>query len=741
MLTKTSNMNKIKSATALVLLLVLNIGVAQEPALKKGENYYKVYSYSESIKKYEAVTDKTTEINRRLAESYFNVGNMVKSEEYWLKVVQAEDNSANDVYRYASVLSINRKYDLSEEWMLEYNKLVSNDKRGQLWAGNKGFYQKLQEDQGRFIIEPLNINTEQQDFGTSYFGDKVVFASTRQAVQVVKKEWNWNQLPYLDIYIAEKDSNLQFKTWKKFNKKVNRKYHEGPASFTEKGDFMAFTRNNYAGKSSEGIVKLQLFISEFKDNKWQAPVSLPFNSNEYSVGHASLTASGDTMYFASDMPGGKGGVDLYRIFRNEGGKWSQPENLGDKINTEGNEMFPFIHPAGMLFYASDGLLGLGGLDVFVSRVQGKGFGEAENVGIPVNSSYDDFAFILDKNQMSGYFSSNRPEGKGDDDIYLFRLLKPFRFDKLIRGTAMTPDSVILAGVEVNLIDDQQNITGSVTTTETGKYEFVALPDKLYTLAGTKPAYSIGKNKADTHTEDYIVIADLFLQKKPQFTLYCLVTDEKTGKPLDSVRITLQDQVKNTTDLFITPESGDFYKELEGRKLNEEISFKVVVEKEGYLTKIQTYTQKLSREGQYNMHEVLNFKMDPVEEGFDLSKIVDLKPIYFDLGKHNIRPDAALELDKIVKVMNENPKLEIELGSHTDCRGTYAANMALSDRRAKSSAKYIKDRISNPDRIYGKGYGESKLINHCECEGARKTPCSEEEHQQNRRTEFKVIKFK
>ena len=178
-------MNKIKSASAFILLLVLNIGVAQEPALKKGENYYKVYSYSESIKKYEAVTDKTTEINRRLAESYFNVGNMVKSEEYWLKVVQAEDKSANDVYRYASVLSINRKYDLSEEWMLEYNKLVSNDKRGQLWAGNKGFYQKLQEDQGRFTIEPLNINTEQQDFGASYFGDKVVFASTRQAVQVV----------------------------------------------------------------------------------------------------------------------------------------------------------------------------------------------------------------------------------------------------------------------------------------------------------------------------------------------------------------------------------------------------------------------------------------------------------------------------------------------------------------------------------------------------------------------------
>jgi len=257
----------------------------------------------------------------------------------------------------------------------------------------------------------------------------------------------------------------------------------------------------------------------------------------------------------------------------------------------------------------------------------------------------------------------------------------------------------------------------------------------------KNSYTDGKNIADTHTEKDVVIADLILGKKPKFSLYCRITDERTEQPIDSVKVIIYNNIDKTNELILTSSSGDFYRDLAGMKINDSLSYKVTTEKAGYLTKIQFYNQKLFREGQYNMHEVLNFRMDPVEEGFDLSKIVDVKSIYFDLGKDKIRPDAAKELDKIVKVMNENPKLEIELGSHTDCRGTAKANLELSDRRAKSSANYIKARITNPDRITGKGYGESRLINHCECEGDKKVPCSEDEHQQNRRTEFKVTKVK
>jgi outer membrane protein OmpA-like peptidoglycan-associated protein len=733
-----------RTPVALIFLFCLScfVATAQTFNLKKGENYYKTYSYTESIKRFEAITDKTTDIYRKLAQSYFNIGKFAKAEENWAIVIATDEKTPEDIYNYASVLAINKKYKESEEWMEKYNSLVADDRRGQLWANNKGFYEKLQEDKGRFRIEHLLINTEQQDFGTAYYKDQIVFASSRQPVKMIKKRWNWNNLPFLDMYLAEVDTSLQFLNHSKFHKEYNKHFHEGPATFNKNGDFMAFTRNDYKGKSQEGIIKLQLFTAQLTDNKWQKAVPIHFNSSEYSVGHPSLTANADTMYFASDMPGGYGGVDLYRIYRKNDGSWTEPENLGATINTEGNEMFPYIHPSGILFFASDGLLGLGGLDVFLSQVKENRFGEPENIGAPVNSSYDDFAFILSEKQTNGYFSSNRPDGKGDDDIYLFHCSKPFRFGKLIRGTAMdAKDSSILSDVYVNLYNRNNEVLGSVITSQNGKYEFEAEQDKFYSLSGKKVSYTNGYNTADTYTDEYVVIADLLLQKFPDFSLYCLITDEITRKPIDSVKITMLNKIENKTEIIYTSESGDFYRLLETINLYDSLSYFLTVEKEGYLTKTHAYNQLVYREGQYNIHEVLAFKMDPIEEGMDISKLVDVKPIYFDLNKDNIRPDAAIELDKIVKVMNENPKLELELGSHTDCRASATYNMNLSDRRAKSSAAYIKARISNPERIYGKGYGETKLINHCECEGNRKVPCSEEEHQQNRRTEFRITKFK
>ena len=713
---------------------------AQKRTLKRGHNLYKTYSYAESIKKYEVITDKTIDINRRLAESYYNIGKLDKSEKYWKIVVENEARTADDIYNYASVLTMNRKYKESEQWMKEFNKINAKDTRGKLWVNNNGFYEKLQQDKGRFKIESLNINSKQEDFGTSYYKNKVVFASTRTPIKMIKREWNWNELPFLDLYVGEVDTNLHFTSFEKFHKSINKKYHEGPASFNKVGNFMAFTRNNYEGKSTEGVIKLKLFTSEYKNDKWQKPVPLHFNNDEYSVGHASLTATGDTMYFASDKPGGLGGVDIYRIFRKVDGNWTDPENLGEKINTEGDEMFPFIHPDGMLFYASDGLLGLGGLDVFIAQVKPTGFGKPENIGVPVNSSYDDFAFILDQQQKSGYFSSNRFEGEGDDDIYLFRLLKPFKFGKLLRGKTMDQDSNILANVKVNLYNEKGEVIGSTTTSEDGKYEWRIEQDKLYSLDGKKVQYTDAHNTADSHTEEYIVYADLILTKIPKFSLYFVVTDARSDVPLEGVKVKVINYIDKNSEEVITTESGDLYRTLENKKLNDSLSYEFALEKEGYISETHIWHKVLYREGQYNVHEDLDFKMDLVEEGMDLGKIIDINPIYFDFNKSNIRPDAAIELDKIVKVMNDNPNMVIELGSHTDCRGSKKYNISLSDRRAKSSAKYISERITNSERIYGKGYGESKLINHCECEGTRKVPCSEEEHQLNRRTEFTIIKM-
>ncbi len=723
---------------AFTLLCSLHLS-AQKRTLKKGDNLFKTYSYTESIKKYEAITNKTIEINRKLAESYYNIGKLDKSEKYWRIVVENEFHTADDIYSYASILMMNKKYEESQKWMLEFNKINEKDTRGKLWANNLGFYEKLQQDKGRFKIESLNINTKQEDFGTAYYKDKVVFASTRQPLKMIKREWNWNELPFLDLYVGEVDTNLHFISYEKFNKGINKKYHEGPASFSADGNYMAFTRNNYEGESVEGIVKLKLFTSEYKDEKWQKPVPLHFNNDEYSVGHASLTKNADTMYFASDRHGGFGGVDLYRTYRKQDGTWTDPENLGETINTEGNEMFPFVHPDGMLFYSSNGQLGLGGLDVFVAQITPTGFSKPENIGVPVNSSYDDFAFILDKQQKSGYFSSNRFEGEGDDDIYLFRLLKPFHFGKLLRGKSLDQDSNILAKVEVNLYNEQGDVIGTIITSKDGKYEWEIEQDKFYSLDGKKAKYKNGYNTADSHTDAYIVYADLILTKKPKFSLYFVVTDARSDVPLDGVRVKIINYIENKAEEIITNENGDFFKDLNNKKLNDSLSYEFALEKDGYISETHNWQKVLYREGQYDVHEDLDFTLDIVEEGMDLGKILNIKPIYFDYNKSNIRPDAAIELDKIVKAMNDNPNMTIELGSHTDCRGSKRYNMTLSDKRAKSSAQYIKERITNPDRIQGKGYGESKLINHCACESTKKVPCTEEEHQLNRRTEFTVIK--
>ena len=190
----------------------------------------------------------------------------------------------------------------------------------------------------------------------------------------------------------------------------------------------------------------------------------------------------------------------------------------------------------------------------------------------------------------------------------------------------------------------------------------------------------------------------------------------------------------------TSQAGDFSKALENVKLNETLNYTVTLKKEGYLTKTVDFSKLVTKLEVINIHENLDVSLTKIEVGSDLAKLVDVKPIYFDMSKYNIRKDAAVELDKIVKIMNEYPSMIIELGSHTDCRGTIQQNQTLSDNRAKASADYIKSKITNPERISGKGYGEAKLVSDCPCEGTVKSKCSEEEHQKNRRTEFIIIKL-
>ncbi len=723
----------------LVYTTTINLCTAQDAAIKRGDKFYDNFSYSKAIAEFETVKIKTIAINRKLAYSYLRMGNTEKAESYFATVANDTAANATDAYNYFYSLREAGKYNESETWIKVFNEKQNDDSRGLEYKKSLGSFLKLKTDDGRFKIKNLAINTAQQDFGTAHFGNKIVISSTHRDIQSSMRIWNGNEKNFLNLFEADRDSVNELSNLTECNKTINKKYHEGPATYNAEGTYMVFTRDNYENKSSDGVRKLQLFYAKFITNKWTLPAALNLNNKEYSTGHAALSADGNTMYFASDMPGGKGGTDIYSTTRITDSTWTTPKNLGAKLNTEGNEMFPTIHPDGILFFASNGHVGLGGLDVFAIQLKNGTLGTLQNLGTPINSTKDDFSFLLDANQKAGYFSSNRNDGKGDDDIYSFLLTTPFKFGKQIKGVAKTKTGELLAATKINLYNSKNEIVETKTTSTDGSYLFDIENDDTYNLQGTKEKYFEGKNTANT-TDKEVVEANLVLEKDPGFAIYCLITNKQTKEPVKDVKITLTNKVTGTVETIITTETGDFIRALEGAKLNDNIEYALKLEAPGYLTEKFTYKKTLNKSGKYNIHEELDMRMDKMEIGGDLAKMIDIKPIYFDVNKFNIRPDAAIELDKIIAVMTEYPNLEVELGSHTDCRAPIKYNETLSDKRAKASAAYIQAKIVNPTRIFGKGYGESKLKNGCACEGAVKSTCSDAEHQENRRTEFIITKM-
>lgn len=710
---------------------IIPISVFGQSSIEKASNYYNNYSYSKVIEKLEGKEKLTTDANRKLAQSYKMANDFKSAEKVYEKVVSASDKTSEDIFDYAQLLKMNGKYVEAKQQMDIYTSM-NNDTRAKLYSKNKSYVIDLLKDNGQFSIKNLSVNSSQQDFGATYYKNEIVYTSSKAPISSAYRRWNGNNLPFLDLYIGKEDATTEITNPKKLSK-LNKKYHEGPASYSKDGNIVMYTQDNYDAKSKEGIRKLEMYESKMINGKWGDKIAFPYNNKEYSTGHPSLTTDGNTMYFTSDMPGGKGGTDIYKTTRGTDGKWSVPENLGEKINTEGNEMFPFIHESGLFFFSSDGHPGLGGLDVFATEITNNGIGKIINLGSPINGSKDDFSLVLNDTKTKGYFASNREGGKGDDDIYSFNLLKKLPFGKQIRGITKDKEGNALANTKVNLYDQQGKLIGTFTTADNGAYSFDVDNLGKYSLNGNKEKYFNGKNIAPVVEENDVTIADVILEKDPGTALRTIVTDSKTGLTLSGVKLKLTD-IK-TGQIFIeelTRTTGDLLKELVDKKVNDTLTYQMELQKDGYFPKTVNLNHIITKSGIIEIPETMD------KEVKDIRELIVINDIRFDLNKFNIRPDAAVELDKVVEVMNKYPEMEIELGSHTDCRASIKYNETLSDKRAKASAAYIKSKITNPARIYGKGYGESRLLNDCACEGIVKSTCSEEEHQKNRRTEFKVI---
>ena len=483
------------------LFPVLSFG--QKLTTKLADKSFEEFAFIEAIGLYEYAYEKDTTDNylvKRLAESNRNIGNTEEVEKWLKKLIDRHVEQPEDIFNYSQALKSNGRYFLAEQWLKEYADLRPEDGRVNIQVSLLEYIKFLMRDSTNYEILNTSTNTIGSDMGPAFYKDRLVFSSTSIG-EKGGATYKWNELPYLKMYSAQIGPYGDLNSVQPFAPKLKTAYHDGPVSINSKKEVIYFTRNNYVkgktSKSRDGVVNLKIFIGKKETDDWKLSGPFPYNSNEYSVGHPSIYKDGSVLYFASDMPGGYGKSDIYfSVFSN--GQWSKPFNLGPKINTEGNEFFPFISNDGVLYFASDGHGGLGGLDIYFSVPERGVFSSIENMGYPVNSSKDDFGLALDSTGVKGYFASNRPGGKGDDDLYFMKIK---HIPVIIRGVVKDRDTKdVLADAKISVINEAGNSIATSVTPIDGQFEFEVSKGQQYTINVTKEFY--------TENEVVIVTASL-----------------------------------------------------------------------------------------------------------------------------------------------------------------------------------------------------------------------------------------
>jgi len=706
-----------------ICFLVLMIIPCQSDGqiLSKADKYFNSFAYGNAVVLYEVLWKRDSldrYLTRQLAISYRMMNNTDKMEKYYSKLTKLTDIQPDDYYYYAKALQSNEKYKEAKNYMDKYLTLDGNNLASSI---DLQYISTLKEDSLRYHIEPISINSEASDFGPAFYKDQLVFSSAKARTSLIKRNHRWNEQNYLRLYVANISDEGNLEREELLSHKLGTNYHDGPVCFNLAGDEMFLTRNyvsesKKAKKDNTGVVSIKLYHSQKEGDHWSIPKLLPFNVEGYSTGHPSLTENGQRLYFISDRPGGIGGTDIYYAER-KGDIWSEPVNVGEGINTIENEMFPFIANNNSLYFASKGHAGFGGLDIF--WIKDILSGKPINMGYPINTSKDDFSFIIKKGK--GYLASNRLKGESYDDIYQFEILA-----RCIKGKVYNVGTKeILGNSLVKLIGEQGSIVKEMNTGEDGSFKFLVPDVQNYKLTSEKLKFYTGTTEiASIELENQIETdCTLYQSRDNSLELTGVVLFREDKMPVVDVDVHLLNVNTGDVTKLTTDEKGAI-----SNDLDRNTKYAIEFHKEGiYAESIAFSTVNI--EGNKLSIEKL---VDKVEVG----KVFVLKNIFYDLNKADIRDDAALELNKLVMVMNDNPTLKIELSSHTDSRGSDLYNMALSERRARSAVKYIISNGIDKDRIVAKGYGETKLINHC----ANGVTCSKAEHQANRRTEVKVIEM-
>ncbi len=630
-------------------MVVFTAGSAfsQKKDIEKANKEFDKFAYIDAREIYLKVVEdgyESAEIFKKLGDTYYFNSDYTNAAKWYDKLVKQfpDQTEAEYYYRAAQSLKSLGNYTESDALMKDY-----------VAKGGKGLVIKTYEDDPNYLkstvfksrdftLDKVGINSSNSDFGASFYGkDRIVYASASRTDGTKVSEWT-NQ-PFLDLFLAERDSTGQLSNSMPLGGDINTPYHESSTAFSKDGMTVYFTRNNFLdgkkGKDKNKTIRLKLYkATKTGEYNWTNIVELPFNSKEYSVAHPALSPDGKRLYFSSDMPGTTGMSDLWYVDILGNDKYGVPINLGPEINTEARESFPFISENNNLYFSSDGRSGLGGYDIFVTPLDKDGKpGKITNLGSPANSAQDDFGFIINENDRIGYVTSNRGGDRGsiDDDIYLVKEICSITIHgKVFDKETKDP----LPGAQVSLLDENNQLVSQTSAKNDGTYSFVGDCGTQYTVRGVKEGYNPYEKIIETPMLSGIVDVPLPLER-----------------------------------------------------------------------------------------------IGPCPPN-DLGCKLNLQPIYFDFDKSNIRRDAEIELAKILAAMREYPELIIHIESHTDSRGNDSYNMALSERRAQSTLKWLVGKGIDANRLTAKGYGESQLVNQC----SNGVSCTSEEHQLNRRSMF-IIK--
>ena len=808
-----------KNVIISILLVALGFSsvFGQQAKLERADNEFKRYNYETAIPLYLEVLDKADipEAKAKLAESYRRTDNWQEAEYWYGQIVNLPDAKSIYYLYYGMALQANNKCDLAKEFFKEYNRLEPDQQRGALLA------QACTKDELEVILNKCNscydiqavpINTKFDDFGPVIYQEGLIFTSERDENGIVDRIHEWTGYPFLELFYTSIDTldaeNYEFtyeKDPKEYSGKLNTKFHDGPISFSADEQTVYITRNNLydrtQGRDDEGVTRLKIFYGTKTGDKWKDLAELPFNSDEYSVAHPSPSDDGKTLYFSSDMPGGFGGMDLYSTTF-EDGTWGPPVNLGPIINTEGHEVFPYYQSTtGKLYFSSDGQIGLGSLDIYTTTSVDNSWSPPSNLGAPLNTKYDDHSIILNEDETFGYFSSNRPGGKGRDDIYSFRK-KVVNVEILVFDQAT--NNPISGAAVFNDCSKETLKTGN-----NGRITIEMPLEECCKFFASKEEYQ--DNDLEGCTAGYEPGAKLFvkipLSKPYEFNMTGVITDKITKQPIGGAKIILENDCDEKQREFTTSWDGKYF----FNDLKDNCCYKVIASKDTMSEFNKNYYLSANRDNICTRGKVssmdfqVDMELDPVlvfadddnkprPSDRDDTPIVDvskynkttsttgdvvytntdgdviayenpygkivptrlgeetigtrqtdvisggvsrtfvLRHIYYDFDKSYIRDDAQEDLDRLQNILNENPKYIVEIGSHTDARGSNRYNDNLSKRRAKAVVAWLIERGIPESRLTYVGYGENQPTNDC----VNEVPCTEDEHQRNRRTEFRIV---